>query len=1047
MKTMRSLWWYLGIGASSCLIALGFAGPIYAFAIMSCVSTRPCQIASLLRNIGSSCAEGADRSSTLLHGEACTVSCGIGMESTVPQLVCIDGNTIGAESLRCIVPTVTIGLVDTKAKIQTDAVIGNRDDANSACVRAQSLACKALPGGSSILVQLQGVSQIVCNGIFAECQGLNSRFTFEEYVQSSYSLSLSLDPYNTTLQNLALQNPGMCRLGCSVAVSAQANSQQDTESPSPPPAASTGANDCNVGSVVNGYNPPCTQGAYLKPGGVCTPRCWFGYAPFPSNVTFRCFVNGTYLVPSYFECRALTTDGTGADEFGRISPGYDVASGTTTLVPCSAIDCNYRGAATGWRRQDGSCACVCFSGFTGPQCRTTVGNCTAPIHRELANSLAATCREGNIVSKTCTGQCESGYYAVPESLICKETTLYPSTFRCFTADVDSTWCNAMKILSVVTSVASFCGLAATCYMFQRGGQREPKDFVVVDQSVQIKKDDYGHFGIVHNKIGEDKLLHVSKMPSYITPLAPPDEVALEDVSEFSPQAPTTPGRMNSRLPLEGNVLRQVADGSVSRALSRPGTAHSSRQTTKSSAPSTFTEMLALQQRRPLDTISDRSGSGSGVMVSVEPRLRKGREVILGDIPGRADLDDARGWLVDFDPGSGCWTIDLEGKELLKQIPESYLSEAIEPAAPAAAAVAPLEGKKLDLNWLMEARNLESQALQRKKEHEAKFASEAARAEQQRQQAITEKMKATEEFRFSLDEGIREALRRGDGEELRKHVLQAREYLQDPLVVAAPASTLVSLRRLMETAEARLEQFDQREESRARKREYDERVRTGKAADWKMTPAEFWRHVAECNDERVEAGLKAKLPVFTRSTDGQRFTLVHEACRKALSDQEGSDVARRRLHVVELLLEARANANAVDARDRTPLDLAIELGKGEKKGHSSVKALKRLGLLTARQAAAVALGKPLEESEDEAQEITQEVRPQEAEPTVDTLEEADCDEANGQLAEEGAVHEDDIPQTILTEAPSVDAEVTPAIWSVVDQDGNMVEPPGVIKDGS
>lgn len=53
-----------------------------------------------------------------------------------------------------------------------------------------------------------------------------------------------------------------------------------------------------------------------------------------------------------------------------------------------------------------------------------------------------------------------------------------------------------------------------------------------------------------------------------------------------------------------------------------------------------------------------------------------------------------------------------------------------------------------------------------------------------------------------------------------------------------------------------------QESRQRAEDYAERVRTGRAADWKMTSAELLQHVADCNPGRVEAGdgIKVGFPI-------------------------------------------------------------------------------------------------------------------------------------------------------------------------------------------
>ena len=52
--------------------------------------------------------------------------------------------------------------------------------------------------------------------------------------------------------------------------------------------------------------------------------------------------------------------------------GGDI-SNPTKSEECTDFDCVFHGTATGKRRADGSCECVCDTGYTGPQCRSIVG--------------------------------------------------------------------------------------------------------------------------------------------------------------------------------------------------------------------------------------------------------------------------------------------------------------------------------------------------------------------------------------------------------------------------------------------------------------------------------------------------------------------------------------------------------------------------------------------------------------------------------------------------------------------------------------------------
>ena len=46
---------------------------------------------------------------------------------------------------------------------------------------------------------------------------------------------------------------------------------------------------------------------------------------------------------------------------------------TAEFEECTDFDCVFHGTATGNRRADDSCECICDAGYTGPQCRSIIG--------------------------------------------------------------------------------------------------------------------------------------------------------------------------------------------------------------------------------------------------------------------------------------------------------------------------------------------------------------------------------------------------------------------------------------------------------------------------------------------------------------------------------------------------------------------------------------------------------------------------------------------------------------------------------------------------
>jgi len=678
---------------------------------------------------------------------------------------------------------------------------------------------------------------------------------------------------------------------------------------------------CQVPGVMNARQPPCLEGAWIRPDGICTPNCQEGYAP--NHASFTCTSDGAYLLPLGYTCTAIWVNEAPVDEFGNRPEDYE-SSTTSTAPECTDFDCVFHGTATGKRRADGSCECVCDTGYTGPQCRSIVGDCLAPLHKNILNSALSTCEEGSRPNLVCTARCAESYYPVPATLDCQGSQLVPEKFRCFggpTTEVE--WCEITQISSIVFSSLTFLGLLVACYSFQRNKARSFQNYLHHDKLVEGVADVHGNYNVVRMTNGTE---YHSKLP---------DHILARDPREPAQEGSTSDDYDNGSTFVPDHGLPSLQDEGTYTPDPRPSVGGLPGQV----------ESLAL----PL---------------TAGPGMRKGAEVIIQNIVGRPELDGSHGWVLDYSHETGLYELDLEGVEILKMVPEYCLQDvelALEPPAIMEAAPGP---QTLDTNWLVNMRDLENKVEASRQERYKKFASEQQKEETERNAKIKAALQETAPVRADLEGRLRMALRTGDAEMLREAIGEAHELLKHQYLVIAPPASLASLRRVLETAESRLEQFDSIKESRQRAEDYAERVRTGKAADWKMTSAELLRYVQECNPGKVQAGLKAQLPVFLRTSD-MRFTILHDACRDACLDEPGSEKAENRIEVVRLLCEARANKNAVDMKDRTPLDYALELGGPSKRRHPSIKALRKLGLRTALEAAREMRGETIEESDEEA----------------------------------------------------------------------------------
>lgn len=737
---------------------------------------------------------------------------------------------------------------------------------------------------------------------------------------------------------------------------------------------------CKVPDVLFAADPPCREGRWLNPGQNCTPLCNAGYES--SYSSFTCGLDGQWPADKVFQCIQKVSMG---DEAAPETPDADLL--TTTLGPCTDADCSYRGKALGIRLRNGTCLCECFSNFTGMDCSGWVGSCAAPRQATIANSYFTTCEEGTVVKESqCTARCVAGYIPIPSVLECRGTELDPPTFRCIgTTAVYQIWCESIKYIAIGASCVSALSLLVMAYCFGRTPKREVESFIVGRQLVEVGVDEEGKYNLVRM----DNTDMQSKLPrgviSAIAPAVPVTNnqpLAIADGGSGS-LAITSGVVTNSALERhnnEGGDLRRLAqvaaeagcqaaldagpilwDGRVDGARdASPGLMFPTVYEHQESAGQSPYNQLSLPgapdgvEGEGLDGELAVAPHGAEVAPQVgafdedaaspaEPsgRFRPGQHVSLCGLIGHQALNGVQGLLVEFDHEVGVWVVELEGfEEDPKRIPEKNLQEL-------QLSVHEAVGTRSDWHFQMHALTEKADAAKREHERQIKQRQGAATA------AAEEFLRATENRRESAEDGLRSAFASGDAEALREHAKDARQLLEE--LRHCPAGDKASLIRLLQTAESRLEQHDAREASRAAKKRYEERVQRGEAADWKMTPKQFWQFVEQGNVEKVRGGIKSKMPLSTRSTDGKRHGIVHVACKRVLEDAlAGEEKAASRLAIVEALLQARANANAVDASDLTPLELAMS-NAGDQGSQVSVvsllDSLRALGLRTAAETAA------------------------------------------------------------------------------------------------
>lgn len=209
-------------------------------------------------------------------------------------------------------------------------------------------------------------------------------------------------------------------------------------------------------------------------------------------------------------------------------------------------------------------------------------------------------------------------------------------------------------------------------------------------------------------------------------------------------------------------------------------------------------------------------------------------------------------------------------------PGDYLTVALPGSIP------PMEEKSTQMSWQLQYNAIQAEC-ERKRYEEAQDAgamniSAEQKAALEKEEATRQAVIKTEEERSVAEDAMQDAMARGDGEALKEALVQTRNVLAK--LVGAPANIVNMLVRLERIGQRRYEQYYEKNDKFQAQQAWLQRIRDGRAADWKMSAEEFWKYCEYGNLHAVEAGLMAKMPVLIRSTDGKRRTVLHEACRPA-----------------------------------------------------------------------------------------------------------------------------------------------------------------------
>eukprot|EP00747_Dinoflagellata_sp_TGD_P211086 gnl/TRDRNA2_/TRDRNA2_84290_c0_seq1.p1 gnl/TRDRNA2_/TRDRNA2_84290_c0~~gnl/TRDRNA2_/TRDRNA2_84290_c0_seq1.p1 ORF type:complete len:1140 (+),score=166.66 gnl/TRDRNA2_/TRDRNA2_84290_c0_seq1:93-3512(+) len=694
---------------------------------------------------------------------------------------------------------------------------------------------------------------------------------------------------------------------------------------------------CNVPDVLFALVPACEEGKFIPANGKCTTQCEEGYAPTEKELT--CDEYGIFFIPRRFKCEKIET--VQANEAALF-----YVDTTTELPACHEKDCSFRGQPRGDRHpRTGKCICICDENFQGEDCRVTIGECRAPKQQLIPHAQVAVCDEGMIVKTSCTGLCEPGYYAMPAVLECTGTRLEPPQFSCFGGpSVQDQWCELMRQIALGSAGASgillfICCLAKICVLGSL--EREKKTIDLVDQVVEHEEDDLGRFHTVKFTGKEAGMLPL-RMQAAGTLCLPPPIIEVRVMHVYSEKVVMVNVLCDGTM---GDIKETLAAKCRQPEMMKQGKLVRKVHTGYADYPDTdlignHRYLLWLGMDFPDDETILEALADDTTDVD-QAAITNGLPNALQDESGNALSLATTGsaWQEATQPADGSPQSTTGGKKgfrrpkvtrALEAPPEEEdnslkeLCNGWEPSGIMMCDPYLTQGQIVYPNWheqyqareeRIETARLEAQNVMTEKEREQ---YEAAAK-------LARDIKEMEPERLAAENALREAMATANVPALRKEIPRA--YKAINAVPGCPSGVTSALSRVVQLAEARLNQYDDRVESIQCRDNYIERVRTGLAADWHMTQAEFDKHIEEGNVGHVRAGLKARLSVMLRSQDGLRRSVLHRACAPLGRAFKAGDeeAVENYILTVEALVQGRANANAADQHGNTPLDLAVSEG--------------------------------------------------------------------------------------------------------------------------
>lgn len=494
--------------------------------------------------------------------------------------------------------------------------------------------------------------------------------------------------------------------------------------------------------------------------------------------------------------------------------------GTTRKPPpCSGVDCSFRGTPRSPNRNADG-TCTCDCMANYVGYNCMTYSGTCLTPTDIENAASPACMEGSVVSTTCTGQCLPGYWASPAVLTCE-------------AGINELRPKAFKCFGGEPIAKTWCAAMQGITIGTSSLIACILLCICLYEMPAPKRKQKAFVIGERDAVELDQDVHGEY---YVVRCAARDEKSkLPDRIKFKLiDAPLQTGTSHLQNTSD-DTIREEYENSL-----RYGDPHQSERNVQ----------FQIGDAHP-DALNTRPATANSSLRS----LANGTQAESADEPDLASSEDLE---------------SQRGGELALGLPGYVPTE---------------EPPQVQTEWIMEYIARDEEIRQKRIEDSKNAQSENLSLEQkhaiEKANAIAKAVEENAADRVRAEEAIKAAMASGDGEALRPAVELAKAVLDR--LEGAPVSVTSQLSRCLKIGAARLEQYTEKEDKRKARDAWLERMKKGEAADWHMSVTEFWQHAELGNIAAVRAGLRAKLPVLNRSSDGKRFTVLHIACKRACTE--------------------------------------------------------------------------------------------------------------------------------------------------------------------